>query len=129
MANSYQPGKSSRPDTAMNLGKSAADHVVIPINIDPTTNNPVLANPDQQTVYVPQNKHIQWECTQKFTVWFDDPDSGRRMSKAAKSLNRAYPFAQEMHASDFRYTGMPFEYHIDTDGGTLDPTIIVTKPA
>jgi len=129
MANTYQPGKSSRPDTAMNLGKKPADHVVIQVNIDPVTHNPVLANPDQQTVYVPQNKHILWECTQKFTVWFDDPDSGRRTSKAGKSLDKGYAFAQELHASDFRYTGMPYEYHIDTDGGTLDPSIIVTKPA
>ncbi|MFN4292211.1 MAG: hypothetical protein ACK4E7_15255 [Permianibacter sp.] len=129
MANTYEPGKSSRPDTAMNLGKKPADHVVIQVNIDPVTLNPVLANPDQQTVYVPQNKHILWECTQKFTVWFDDPDSGRRTSKAGKSLDKGYAFAQELHASDFRYTGMPYEYHIDTDGGTLDPSIIVTKPA
>lgn len=127
MASSYQPGKSSRPDTAMNLGKKPTDHVVIQINIDPVSHNPVLANPDQQTVYVPQGKHILWECTQKFTVWFDDPDSGRRMSKAGKSLDKGYAFAQEMHASDFRYTGMPYEYHIDTDGGTLDPTIIITR--
>ncbi|NQD36094.1 hypothetical protein HPT27_03595 [Permianibacter sp. IMCC34836] len=119
----YQPKSGYNPNLAeMGLAAPLDQHVVIPIQV--SNGKPSLKNPNQNTAYIDQGQYALWVCNEPFTVWFDDP-TAKREADTHSAKGTGYKYAAESKAKDFKYTNMPYDYHIDVAGGTLDPIIII----
>ena len=96
--------------------------IYVPITIDA---NGAPSIPSQQMlVSLNRSNTIVWTCDQPFNVWFSD-----RLVPAVSSSKHKNGFknAVEISAKKIPYTGIDYEYTIDTNGGQLDPKVIVNN--
>ena len=96
--------------------------IYVPITID-ASGAPSIPS-EQMLVSLNRSNTIVWTCNQSFSVWFAD-----RLVPAVSSSKHKNGFknAVEISAKKLPYTGIDYEYTIDTNGGQLDPKVIVNN--
>lgn len=115
--------QSKRPTSSpMDVKRDSSNIFYVPVTITATG---VPSIPSyEQTLRVNSDRKIVWTCDQDFDVWFKD----RLVPAASKSKHtNGAKFAMELDASQIPYRNLEYEYVIDTDGGRLDPKVIVNK--
>lgn len=106
----------------MDVKRDSSNIFYIPITIS-ATGQPSIPS-GESTLRVNSDRTLVWTCDQDFNVWFTD----RLVPAVSDSKHKnGAKFAKELAASKIPYRNLEYEYSIDTDGGRLDPKVIVNK--